>query len=185
MAPSDRALARVRRTYEIARALTGLRGLAIAAGACVIALGLHPLSPTEWLFGALLASTLATLGWSGGSWKRGAFAGVFAGLPPLIVPSLVFAMSAQGHCSGCGSSAEWPCLLSCFCTSSLVGLFVGHRASTDDSPRRFAFAAIATAACTGLLGCGTTGLGGALGIVLGLIAGSVTGWVVADRSAHV
>jgi hypothetical protein len=185
MASSDRALASVRRAYEVARAGAGLRGLVIAAGACVIALGLHPLSTTEWLFGALLASTLAALGWRGGPWKRGAFAGVFAGLPPLIVPNIVYAMSSAGHCSGCGDSAAWPCVLSCFATSSLVGLFVGHRATTDEAPRRFAAAAIATASFTGLLGCGTTGLGGSLGIVIGLVAGGVTGWAVADRSAHV
>ena len=69
--------------------------------------------------------------------------------------------------------------------TALVGLIVGHRASTDASPPRFASAAIATAAFTGLLGCHTTGFGGALGIVIGLVAGGVTGWVVADRSAHV
>lgn len=182
---SKRALASVRRAYELARALAGLRGLAIAAGACVIAISLHPLSPTEWLFGALLASTVAALGWRGGPWKRGAFAGVIAGLPPLIVPDMVYALSSTGHCAGCGGDAGWPCVLSCFATSSLVGLFVGHRASTDESPRRFAAAAIATASFTGLLGCGTTGLGGSLGIVIGLVAGSVTGWVVADRGAHV
>jgi hypothetical protein len=64
-------------------------------------------------------------------------------------------------------------------------MFVGHRASTDASPPRFATAAIASAALTGLLGCGTTGLGGAIGVVAGLVAGGVTGWIVAARTAHV
>ena len=52
------------------------------------------------------------------------------------------------------------------------------------SPRRYALAAIATAALGGLLGCGTTGLGGATGVVLGLVAGGVAGWIVAGRTAH-
>ncbi|HVK89144.1 MAG TPA: hypothetical protein VM513_33715 [Kofleriaceae bacterium] len=185
MASSDLALTRARRAYERAYILAGLRGLAIAAGVTVLAVGLHRVTSTGWLFAALLAATLGALGWRGGAWKRGAFAGLIAGLPPLVVPSIVFAMTTGGHCTGCAGAAEWPCLLSCFVTSSLVGLVVGHRASTDASPRLYASAAIVTASLTGLLGCGTTGLGGALGVVIGLIAGGVTGWVVADRSAHV
>src|SRR6266850_1532709 len=53
-------------------------------------------------------------------------------------------------------------------------LFAAIRAA---SPRRYALAAIATAALTGTLACATTGLGGALGVVVGLVAGGVTGWV--------
>jgi hypothetical protein len=51
-------------------------------------------------------------------------------------------------------------------SSALVGGLVGFRAVADVAPRRFAVAAIASAALTGLLGCGTTGLGGALGVVV-------------------
>jgi hypothetical protein len=116
--------------------------------------------------------------------RRGALAGVIAGLPPLIAPSLVFALSHGGHCAMCEQGATLPCLITCFGTGSLVGILVGYRAVTDPSPRRFAVAAIASAALTGLLGCGTTGLGGALGVVIGLVAGAVTGWVVAGRAAH-
>jgi hypothetical protein len=39
--------------------------------------------------------------------------------------------------------------------------------SSQPHPRRFAIAAITSAALTGLLGCGTTGLGGAAGVVIG------------------
>jgi hypothetical protein len=35
-----------------------------------------------------------------------------------------------------------------------------------------------------LLGCGTTGLGGATGVVVGLVAGGVAGWLVAGRTAQ-
>lgn len=185
MTSADRGLARARRAYERARVLAGVRGLVIAAGVSVLAVGLHRVTSTGWLFAALLAATLGALGWRGGAWKRGAFAGVVAGLPPLVVPSLVFALTTGNHCTGCAGAAEWPCLLSCFATSSLVGLFVGHRASTDAAPRFYAIAAIATASLTGLLGCGTTGLGGALGVVIGLVAGGVTGWVVADRGVQI
>jgi hypothetical protein len=72
----------------------------------------------------------------------------------------------------------------CFGTSSAVGVLVGHVATRHTSPRRFALAAVATALLTGLLGCGTTGYGGALGIIAGIVAGSLTGWAVATRTAH-
>jgi hypothetical protein len=75
------------------------------------------------------------------------------------------------------------CLLLCFGTSGMVGALVGHAAMRDESPRRFALGAISGALFTGLLGCGTTGIGGAAGIVIGLVAGGVTGWVVASRTA--
>jgi hypothetical protein len=56
--------------------------------------------------------------------------------------------------------------------------------SSQPHPRRFAIAAITSAALTGLLGCGTTGLGGAAGVVIGLVAGGVAGWIAATRAAH-
>lgn len=43
--------------------------------------------------------------------------------------------------------------------------------------------AIATATLTGLLGCATLGLGGALDVVIGLVAGSITGWAYARPRA--
>ena len=140
-----------------------------------------------WLAAAALAATLAALGWRGGALRRGAFAGVIAGLPPLVVPSLVLALSSNGHghCAACEPRSMLPCMLACFGSSSLVGIFVGDRAIADASPRRYAFAAVAAAALTGLLGCGTTGLGGALGVVAGVVAGGVTGWVVGGKAAHV
>lgn len=183
MARSDQVLRRVRFAYERTRILDGARGLAIAAGICVVAIGLHRITSTSWLVAAVLAASLATLGWRGGALRRGAFSGVFAGLPTMVVPSIVFTLSQQGHCAGCGTTAAWPCLLSCFVTSSVVGMLVGHRAFRDPVPRQFAVSAIATAALTGLLGCGTVGLFGAIGVVFGLVAGGVTGWVVRGRPA--
>jgi hypothetical protein len=185
MARSDQALARVRRAYEAAHLAAAVRALAIGGALCVVALGLYDAAHATWLVAALLLGALGTLAWQGGAWRRGALAGVIAGLPPLIVPSIV--MAFHGHnlrCGGCDHGAMWACVLACFGTSSLVGLLVGYRASAEASPRRFAIGAIATAALTGLLGCGTTGLGGAAGVVIGVVAGGVTGWVVAGRTAQ-
>lgn len=188
MAPSDRparALRRARFAYERAHLATALRGVGLAGALAVLAFGLHRTSPATWLVAGTLVVALAALGWRGGAWRRGALAGVIAGLPPLIAPSVVFALSHGGHCATCEEGATVPCLIACFGSGSLVGLLVGYRAVTDRSPRRFALAAIASASLTGLLSCGTTGLGGALGVVIGLVAGGLAGWVVAARAAHV
>jgi hypothetical protein len=185
MERSELVLRRARFAYERAHLMSALRGLAIAAGLSVAAIGLHRTSHATWLVAGVLGATLAVLGWRGGAWRRGGFAGVIAGLPPLVAPTIVFAMSHGGHCPDCVMGPTLPCLIVCFGTSSLVGTLVGYRATLDDSPHRYALAAIAAAAATGLLGCGTTGLGGATGIVIGLVAGAITGWVVGGRTAHV
>lgn len=184
MERSDQALRRVRRAYEGAHLAAAARAVVIAAALCVLAIALHRTAGAMWLVAGTLAISLATLAWRGGAWRRGALAGVIAGLPPLIVPSIVFALSSGGHCTSCEPTATLPCVLACFGSGSLVGILVGYRAISDAVPRRFALAAISTAALTGLLGCGTTGLGGALGVVIGLVAGGVTGWLVAGRTAQ-
>jgi hypothetical protein len=179
----DKALRRVRRAYAGAHAVAALRGIGVAGICIVLAVGLHQMSSASWLVGVALAGSLGVLAWRGGAWRRGAFAGVIAGLPPLLAPSIVFAIQGQ-HCSSCASTPMWPCVVACFGTGSLVGILVGYRAITDRSPRRYAIGALATAALTGLLGCGTTGLGGTLGVVIGLAAGGITGWLVAGKTAH-
>ena len=187
MARSDApttALRRVHRAYEGAHVLAAARALAIAAALLALALAFHGSTSVMWLVAITLGATLTVLAWRGGAWRRGALAGVLAGVPPLIVPSLVMALSSRGHCTGCTPTAQWLCVLACFGSGSLVGILVGYRAITDRAPRRYALAAITTGALTGLLGCGTTGLGGAFGVVIGLVAGGITGWVVAGRTAH-
>lgn len=184
MARSEVALDRVRRAYERSHVAASLRGIAIAAAVTMAAAGLHRTSDASWLVAGVLALLLGGFAWRGGAWRRGSLAGVLAGLPPLVVPSLVVAMSSTAHCDGCASTPLWWCTLSCFVASSIVGTLVGHRATVDRAPQRFALAALPTAALTGLLGCGTIGLGGVAGVVVGLIAGAVTGWVVSGRTAH-
>ena len=184
MARSEVALHRARAAYERAHVVASLRGIAIAGGLALLAIGLHRTTHTTWLVASLLAATLGALGWRGGAWRRGALAGVLAGLPVFVAPTIVFAVIHGAHCPNCELGPTLPCLITCFGTSSLVGILVGHAAIHDAAPRRFALGAIAAAALTGLLGCATTGLGGATGIVVGLVAGGVTGWVVAGRAVH-
>ncbi len=167
---------RARLAYERSHLASAARGVAIAAGLAALAVGLHRTSSITWLVAGVLGISLATLGWRGGSWRRGAIAGVLAGLPPLVVPSLVFALSTGEHCANCATAPSLACLASCLGSSLVVGALVGRHALRDRDPSRFALAAFATAAATGLLGCATTGLGGAIGVIAGLAAGGVTGW---------
>ena len=183
MERSELALHAARRAYERTHVLGGLRGLGIAAVLSALAFGLHARTPLAFVIAAVLAATLITLGWRGGALRRGAFAGVLAGVPPMIVPIAVAALAHGGHCTACGVGSSWACTLACFGTSAIVGGLVGAHATQDPAPRRFAMSAVATAALTGLLGCATMGLSGAFGVVLGLVAGGVTGWLVSGERA--
>ena len=182
MATPD-ALVRARRAYERAHLLAAARGVAIAVAVYAGASILHEVDAAANVAAGALAITLGVLGWRGGAWRRGSLAGVLAGVPPLVAPSVVFAIAHHGHvgpCPACDGVPSLSCLATCVATSVLVGTLVGYRASQDHAPRRFAVAALAAAALTGTLACATTGLAGALGIAVGLVAGGATGWVVAD-----
>lgn len=187
IARTEHARRGVRRAYELAHVAAGLRGVALAATLALIAIGLYRVEPVTWLVAGTLAVSLGVLAWRGGAWRRGAFAGVIAGLPPLIIPSIVFALSSSGgggHCASCETVSTLPCIAACFGSGSLVGIAVGMRAIAESSPRRFAAGAITTAALAGMLGCGTFGLGGALGVSIGLVGGGVAGWLLAARTAR-
>jgi hypothetical protein len=180
----DAALVRARSAYEQAHLLAGARGIVVAVGLLLLAFALHRTTRETWFVAGLLAAALAIAGWRGGTWRRGSLAGVLAGLPVFIAPAIYFLVTQHGSCVHCQMEPSLTCMLVCFGTSSAVGALVGHVATRDGSPRQFAFAAVASALLTGLLGCGTTGYGGALGIVAGIVAGSLTGWAVATRTAH-
>jgi hypothetical protein len=184
MARSDAALARARSAYERTHLVAGLRGVALAIGLLVLAFALHRTTRETWLVAGFLTAALAVSGWRGGTWRRGSLAGVLAGLPVFIAPAIYFLATQHDGCAHCRMEPSLTCMLVCFGTSSAVGALVGHVATRHTSPRRFALAAVATALLTGLLGCGTTGYGGALGIIAGIVAGSLTGWAVATRTAH-
>jgi hypothetical protein len=101
------------------------------------------------------------------------------------MPTLVFALGPGGHCPSCPLGPTLGCIATCFGTSAMVGLFVGHAAVRDAAPPRFALAAVASAMLTGLLGCMTVGFAGALGIAVGFVAGGIAGWAVGVRDVHV
>ena len=170
---------RARAAYERAQARAGARGLVLALALTALAWGLHRTTDATWLVAIALGCALAIFGWRGGALRRGALAGVLAGLPPMLVPAIVTSLSHAGRCASCVMEPSLACMMTCFSTSALVGIAVGHHATRDGWPRRFAFAAATTATLTGALGCGTTGLGGTIGIAIGIVAGGATGWVAA------
>ena len=183
MERSDLALSRARRAYRNAHAVAALRGIALAGAFAVLAIGLHRTTHITWAVATLLAVTLAAFGWRGGSLRRGALAGAVAGVPVFIAPTIVFALTHGGmQCPDCALGPTPACLVTCFTTSALVGLAIGF--ATRKEAARFSGAALATAVLVGLLGCSTTGLGGAIGIVFGVLAGGATGWLVHGREAH-
>ena len=184
MARSELALRRARAAYERAHVASAARGIAIAAALTAFAIGLHRTTDRTWLVAGALAVALAALGFRGGPWRRGAVAGVLAGLPVFVAPVIVFALGHGGRCPDCELGPTLACLATCIGTSTLAGLATGLAALRDASPARHAAAAIATATLTGLLGCATTGGAGALGIALGLAAGGCAGWIVGRRVAH-
>jgi len=179
----DLALRRVRRAYERAHVASAARGVALAIAFTAAAIALHRTTQATWLVAAGLAATLATLGWRGGTWRRGSLAGLLAGVPVFVAPALYYMFAHGHHCPSCATAPSLMCMLVCLGTSSAVGTAVGYVAMRDASPHRFAGGALATALLAGLLGCGSVGFGGALGVVIGLVAGGVTGWVVAGRTA--
>jgi hypothetical protein len=183
MARSDVALTSVRHAYERAHVISAARGIALAVLFTLAAVALHRTTDATWLVAAGLAATLATLGWRGGAWRRGALAGMIAGIPVFVAPALYFMLAHGQHCADCAATPSLACTLVCLGTSGAVGAAVGYAATRDASPPRFAGGALASALLTGLLGCGTVGFGGALGVAIGLVAGGVTGWVVASRAA--
>ena len=183
MARSELALRSARRAYERAHVVSAVRGVALAVAFTVAAIALHRTTHATWLVAAALAATLATLGWRGGSWRRGSLAGLLAGVPVFVAPALYFMVTHGRHCPECAMGPSLTCMLVCLGTSSAVGSAVGYIATRDASPYRFAGGALASALLAGLLGCGSVGFGGAAGVVIGLLAGGVTGWVVAGRAA--
>jgi hypothetical protein len=186
MERSEFVRARVRRAYERSRLAGGLVAAWPVPLLLVVALVLHDHAGGAALVAAGALTTLLVVArWRGESWSRGAFAGVLAGLPPLIVPAVVMSMRGEVHCAGCApsSSSMLACTLICLTTGVASGIAVGLAAGRDPWPRRFAAAALVIAAVVGLLACGATGLGGAAGVVVGLIAGGIPAVVLARRAA--
>lgn len=173
MERSDLALSAARRAYERSHVRSAGRGVLLAGLFAILAIGLHRTTHFTWFVAALLAIALAAFGFRGGSSRRGALAGVLAGLPVFIAPTIVFAITHGGiHCPDCELGPTLACMATCLVTSALAGSAIGYASRREPMP--FIAGATTTALLVGLLGCATTGIGGAVGIVVGVLAGSAT-----------
>ena len=178
--------ARARRAYERARVLDGLLAAWPVPLLIALAVVLHErvsavaVAAAAGLFVLLVAAT-----WRGRAYRRGATAGVLAGLPPLVVPAVVIAARGEVHCAGCTPSMGnvLACTVLCVATALVCGLAVGLRAARDREPVRFAAAALLVATLVGLLACGATGVGGGLGVIVGFAAGGIPTVALARRGA--
>ena len=164
-----------RRRFEYSRLGVGLRGAWPVVVVILIATIIHGHVGAEaTLPAAALGFVVVAAGWRGGSWRRGALAGLLAGVAPLVIPVLVLSFGGAPHCAACDPSSAWNCTLLCFFSSLVAGFVVGRHAADDRQPYSYVAIALATAVMTGLLSCGATGIGGAAGILIGQCAGSAT-----------
>jgi hypothetical protein len=157
---------RARRAYELGRA-----GVAARHGALVLAVAaLGMVGCTRRLAAALAALLVATLAgaaeWRGQAWRRGARAGLLAGLAPFFLPlgsTWLARLAGGGTCP--------PALWACIAGGVLGGvtLALGDRRS-GRQPAFWAAAGAVALAC-GTVGCLEAGLAGLAGMALGLSVG--------------
>ncbi len=154
-------LSQARTAYERGRVVAGLRSAIVVA----------PMAAASWVVcdrpaataaGAILLATVVTACvWRGGTWARGARLGLWAGLPPLVLP---LSALLAGHVCGASFCAYYPGLC-------LVGGVLGGALVTWLAPRHAASpaAAAAVAILAGTLGCLVAGVTGIVVLVGGLI----------------
>jgi hypothetical protein len=167
MAVADPRLEAVaRRAYERGRVLRGLRRAAVVvpmAGLSLIACG-HPTA--TWIDAGVLAAFVVLFEWRGQSLGRGSRIGLWAGLPPLVLP---VAIRTTGHFCSADLCDLYPAM--CLVGGVLGGVLLVQRGSRGlDAPGLAAAGLVAGLA--GFLGCMVAGFGGLIGLVLGLGLGA-------------
>ncbi|MFM2161051.1 MAG: hypothetical protein RLZZ383_563 [Pseudomonadota bacterium] len=154
--PSPAAIAAARHAYEAAR-WTAAAPLALAA-ALWAALGLHLSGYSAVAAACALALPSLALGLQvyGRSWSRGVLPGLYAGLVPFLLPSLV-------HAQGCGpGGCGERCLAACVLGGVVSGAWLGLRIQPERDGVGALLGAAAIATSGGALGCaciGATGVG--------------------------
>lgn len=164
---------RARRAYERGRVRAGLRRtLPFAAVAALVATTAPDLALTIALAATLLLAATAAF-WRGGVLARASRAGLWAGLPPLMVP-VVMRMLHHG-CEACGGPSLRLCIAVCTTMGILGGLTIGALAAREQTHDRLRFVATAAlfAAWSGAVGCVFAGAAGLLGMAGGIILGGV------------
>jgi hypothetical protein len=160
---------RARRVYERSRLERGAR-IAVAVGLVSAAALVGCSHRSEAAIVAVVVSVMVGAAeWRGLSWRRGAHAGLAAGLAPFLIPvaSRWLALFTDGAvtCS--------PAPLLCFLGGLFGGAFLGAESRGESKGFTFWGMALTVAASLGAVGCLPAGLSGLAGMAVGMAAGAV------------
>ncbi len=170
--PRDLAV-RARRAYERARVRAGFRRAIPFAALAALVGATAPDVPLTIALAATLAIAASAAYWRGGVLARASRAGLWAGLPPLMVP-VVMRMLHHG-CEACGGPSLRLCIAVCTSMGVLGGIAMGALAAREQHHDRVRFIATAAvfASWSGAVGCVFAGATGLLGMAGGLLLGGV------------
>lgn len=181
--PSTRhveSMRRSRRAYERRRALRAAK----ATSPVLVLLAAHVVaSPSARVMIPTAAIVVVWFGlrWRGRGWDRGlGVAGGF-GFAIVAVSELARELACSLGCSACLGPVVLGCAVACNAISVVGGIAIALRASRDRDSLRLAVGALAILALAGLLACGTLGVVGGIGGVIGGALTVVATFCVARR----
>jgi hypothetical protein len=165
-------LKRARRAYEFGRFLHAMRRAATVAPMVVLSLLACGRPTLTVALSAALMLVLVVSEWKGQALARGSRLGVWACLPPLLLPLLALGTDHVCRTSLCGA---FPAV--CVIAGGLGGAWVAlHGRAHELEASGLAIAAI-VAILGGSLGCLVAGLAGLVGVTIGVALGASTGLV--------
>ena len=160
---------RARRGYERARIERGAR-ITVAVGIFSAAALIGCSHRTEAAWAAVVVSLMVGAAeWRGLAWRRGAHAGLVAGLAPFLLPVASRWLSLLTH----GAITCSPAPLLCFLGGLCGGALLGTESRGESKGVTFWGMALVVAASLGAVGCLPAGLSGLAGMAVGLAAGAV------------
>ena len=158
------ARGRVRRAYEVGRAIRALVGSAPLAAFGALAVAISARATVALALAAALLITGAVALWWGRSVERAVVPGGVAGLVPF---ALAHAAQAYGHvCTG--SACYSVCMPACAVGGVVAGLFIWRVVRRRYSARPSWIAAGLFASLVGSLGCSCAGNHGVMALVAGM-----------------
>jgi len=167
---------RARRAYERGRVWLGLRATAPVVPMAALSLLACGRPAATIADAVLLAGLMILFVWRGEAFAQGARLGLWAGLPPLLMPLVV---ALAGHVCGSSFCPLYPS--TCLAGGVAGGVLLGWRSWSAGLDRHALMAGGLVAGLAGTLGCLLAGTGGLIGLGAGLLLGA--GPVVALRRA--
>ena len=168
MAGADTTLERrARRAYEYGRLLHGLRRATLVAPMVALSLLVCGHPTATWVTGGALVAAVVLFEWRGQGFAVGSRVGLWAGLPPLLLP---LAVQATGHLCSPSLCRVYPAM--CLLGGILGGVLLARLGMRSTVHGTGLAAAALVAGLAGTLGCVIGGLGGFVGLVAGLTLGA-------------